>query len=93
VATDKNIADGTTLLKGMAKRFVGFCKRFGHHFKSRTHDSSTVARHYLSGLLQASKKNMERMEEVVPNSDDQALQHFCSESINGQPCNRIACGA
>ena len=64
----------------MANRFVAFCDRFSHHFRSRTHDSSVIAKHYLSGLMQANKKNMERMEEVVPNSDEQALQHFCSNS-------------
>ena len=76
----KNIADETTLLKGMASRFVAFCDRFCHYFRSHTHDSSVIAKQYLCGLMQASKKNMERMEEVVPNSDEQALQHFCSNS-------------
>ncbi|MBF0425991.1 MAG: IS701 family transposase, partial [Magnetococcales bacterium] len=37
-------------------------------------------RNYLSGLVQAQRKNMERMAEVVPESDDQALQHFLSNS-------------
>ena len=37
-------------------------------------------RHYLRGLLQAETKNMERMEEVVPDADHQALQHMLSES-------------
>ena len=36
--------------------------------------------HYLQGLLQAESKNMERMEEVVPAADHQALQHMLSES-------------
>ena len=36
--------------------------------------------HYLQGLLQAERKNMERMEEVVPEADHQALQHMLSES-------------
>ena len=30
--------------------------------------------------MQARKKNMERMAEVVPRSDEQALQHFLSNS-------------
>jgi SRSO17 transposase len=34
----------------------------------------------LKGLIQASKKNMERMAEAVPNSDDQVLQHFLTNS-------------
>jgi len=38
------------------------------------------SKQYLSGLMQARKKNMERMAEVVPESDEQALQHFLSNS-------------
>ena len=34
----------------------------------------------MRGLLQTPKKNMERMAEVVPASNDQALQHFLSKS-------------
>jgi SRSO17 transposase len=37
-------------------------------------------KHYLRGLLQAETKNMERMEEVVPEADHHALQHLLSES-------------
>ncbi len=35
---------------------------------------------YLAGLFQAEKRNMERIAEVVPDTDDQALQHFLSYS-------------
>lgn len=35
---------------------------------------------YLQGLMQASRKNMERMEEIVPDCDYQSLQHFISDS-------------
>lgn len=35
---------------------------------------------YLSGLLQANRKNMERMAEVVPDSDEQSMQHFITNS-------------
>ena len=38
------------------------------------------SKQYLSGLMQARKKNMERMAEVVPESDEQVLQHFLSNS-------------
>ena len=38
------------------------------------------SKQYLSGLMQARKKNMERMAEVVPQSGEQALQHFLSNS-------------
>ena len=38
--------------------------------------------HYLRGLMQAdpNKKNMERMEERVPNTDEQQLQHMLTDS-------------
>ena len=34
----------------------------------------------MKGLTQARKRNMERMAEKVPESDDQSLQHFLSNS-------------
>ena len=34
----------------------------------------------MKGLIQASKKNMERMSEAVPHSDDQVFQHFLTNS-------------
>jgi SRSO17 transposase len=41
-----------------------------------------TARHYLKGLFQGpkTKKNMERMEEVIPEADHQQLQHMLSNS-------------
>ena len=65
---------------GMGQRFVRFCERFGGHFRRQTRTVETSVRHYLRGLLQAETKNMERMEEVVPGADHQALQHMLSES-------------
>lgn len=35
---------------------------------------------YLRGLMQASRRNIERMRDVVPGSDEQALHHFISNS-------------
>lgn len=49
-------------------------------FKSKTRNLSFRAEQYLNGLFQAKKKNMERMAEAVPNSNDQAYQHFLSQS-------------
>lgn len=68
------------LLAGMGQRFIRFCERFGGHFRGQTRTVETPVRHYLRGLLQAETKNMERMEEVVPDADHQALQHMLSES-------------
>ncbi len=38
------------------------------------------ARAYLSGLLQAAKRNVQRMAEVVPGTEAQALHHFLAHS-------------
>ena len=67
---------------GLAKRFINFCERFAAPFRSPTHTREVPMRQYLSGLVQANKgdRNMERMAEVVPDSDDQALQHFVSHA-------------
>ncbi|MDD2467542.1 MAG: transposase [Desulfobulbus sp.] len=35
---------------------------------------------YLSGLMQAARKNVERMTEVVPETQYQSLQHFTTHS-------------
>jgi len=68
------------LLAGVGQRLLSFCDRFGSHFRSRTRTVETSVKHYLRGLFQAKTKNMERMEEVVPEADHQALHHMLSES-------------
>ena len=40
----------------------------------------TQAQAYLSGLLQATRRNVQRMAEVVPGTDAQALHHFLAHS-------------
>ena len=42
--------------------------------------TSHTAQQYLCGLMQAEKRNMERMAEEVPDSDDQVLQNFLTHS-------------
>ena len=68
------------LLAGIGQRFLNFCDRFGGHFRQRTRTVETSVRHYVRGLLQAETKNMERMEEAIPEADHQALHHMLSES-------------
>jgi SRSO17 transposase len=41
---------------------------------------SGTAQQYLCGLMQADKRNMERMAEAVPESDEQVLQNFLTHS-------------
>lgn len=57
-----------------------FSQRYHPHFKSLTRNVTQAAGDYLQGLFQSPKKNMERMEEVVPQADEQRLQHFLSQS-------------
>jgi len=68
-------------LTSIAKRFVNFCKRFAAPFQSKTRTREPQMKQYVSGLVQSDKKkNMERIAEVVPDSDAQAFQHFLSDS-------------
>lgn len=47
---------------------------------TRTRPSTSTARKYLRGLLQTDRRNMERMEQAVPDTNEQALEHFISNS-------------
>jgi SRSO17 transposase len=60
---------------------VSFVKSYRHHFQSYRHNVTEKARQYASGLMQAgSRKNMERMAEVVPDSKSRNLQQFLTHS-------------
>jgi SRSO17 transposase len=47
---------------------------------TRTRPSISTARQYLRGLFQTDRRNMERMEQAVPGTNEQSLQHFISNS-------------
>lgn len=49
-------------------------------FRCHTRDNTQTASHYIAGLLQADKANMERMQERVCGADYQGLQQFISDS-------------
>ena len=49
-------------------------------FVTKTRSVIEQSINYLSGLMQTIRKNMERMIEVVPDTEYQALQHFTSKS-------------
>ncbi len=69
------------MLDGVGERFVGFVKNYSKHFKSHHHDISEKAHQYACGLMQGgSRKNMDRMAEVVPNSNSRNLQQFLTHS-------------
>ena len=54
--------------------------QYAKHFKVHKRNVRHRAHQYLKGLLQASQRNMEKMAEVVPHTDEQALQQFLSDS-------------
>ncbi len=64
----------------MAASFISFHANYSHFFVTTTRTVATQALHYLSGLVQSVRKNVERMTEVVPDSDYQSLQHFVTHS-------------
>jgi len=56
-------------------------ENFSEHFRSYRHDVTEKARQYASGLMQAgSRKNMDRMAEVVPEAKSRNLQQFLTHS-------------
>jgi SRSO17 transposase len=69
------------VLASVGGRFVSFVKSFSYHFQSYRHDVTEKARQYACGLMQAgTRKNMDRMEEVVPDSKSRNLQQFLTHS-------------
>lgn len=69
------------MLERIGGRFVSFVKSYSHHFYVYRKDLSDKARQYASGLMQAgSKKNMDRMAEVVPDCNSRNLQQFITHS-------------
>ena len=54
--------------------------RFSDLFVCRNHDHTPTAYKYLCGLVQSERANMERMEEVVEDSDHQVLQQFLTDA-------------
>ncbi len=60
---------------------MSFVNTYTEHFQSYRHDVSDKARQYACGLMQAgSRKNMDRMAEVVPESNSRNLQQFLTHS-------------
>ena len=57
-----------------------FHHRYQGHFQRKTRSVFQAAGDYLKGLMQAKRKNMERMEEAVVEADEQRLQHMLTDS-------------
>ncbi len=64
----------------MLRRFDGRYEDYDSHFVTKTRSSGPQARTYLRGLMQARRRNIERIRDVVPGSDEQALHHFIANS-------------
>lgn len=64
----------------IGKKLYDFCLDFGDMFSAHRHNNTHTAHLYVCGLMQADKRNMERMGEHVPETDYEALQHFISGS-------------
>jgi SRSO17 transposase len=57
------------------------CEDYSHHFAVYRKDGREHARRYLAGLMGTQRrKNMGRIEEDVPETNYQGLQHFMSDS-------------
>lgn len=67
-------------LEDLADQITIYHSRFRDCFVGRTRSVVDVSKKYLFGLIQSEKRNMERMAEVVESSDDQAYQHFITNS-------------
>jgi len=59
---------------------VYFHRRYCGHCQRKTRSVFGAAGDYLKGLMQAKRKNMERMEETVVEADEQRLQPMLTES-------------
>jgi SRSO17 transposase len=60
---------------------MGFCEKYQRHFISQGRNSVGHARHYLTGLLGTQRrKNIETIENDVPDSDYQGMEQFISSS-------------
>jgi len=64
----------------LGSRLLAFGQEYASFFRTQTRNASLQAQRYLQGLLQGSRRNVERMSEVVPDSDAQALHHFLTHS-------------
>ncbi len=77
---NKDSDQPNTRIVGIANEFKNFIGSYSCYFKTATGSVDTQAEQYLCGLMEAKRRNMERMAEVVPNCDDQSLQNFLTNS-------------
>ena len=80
ITRSKSIGQPINPFIGIAEDFVSFIGRYRDYFIVTTRSVAEIAEQYLCGLMQSDKRSMERMTEVVPDSDEQSLQNFISNS-------------
>jgi hypothetical protein len=59
---------GVRFMDEVGKGFEGFIQEFADMFRSGNHDVAEIAHQYLRGLMQAERRNMERMV-VIPSTE------------------------
>ncbi|MCF6258151.1 MAG: IS701 family transposase [Gammaproteobacteria bacterium] len=64
----------------MVEDVGSFISHYSHLFQVHKRNVSERASQYLKGLLQSRQRNMEKMAETVPDTDEQSLQQFLSDS-------------
>jgi SRSO17 transposase len=64
----------------MSVAFCRFHERYKKNFVTKTRSVVTQSLQYLRGLFQVVHKNIERMVEVIPETEYQSLHHFMSHS-------------
>jgi SRSO17 transposase len=64
------------VLSNFDKHFL----QYEQYFRSKTRTVSEAARHYLCGLFQSAKSNLEKMSEVVVESSYHRLHHMLSDA-------------
>ncbi len=68
-------------VKQVIKRFYEFHDRFADCFVTKTRNMAEQGKQYMHGqLLCQNKGNMKEFEKIVPDSNDQSLNHFVSNS-------------
>ena len=67
-------------MTGVARQLVSCHGRYHKYFQRHTVNIAGRAFQYLKGLFQADKKNLERIEERVPETKYDPLQYFLSDA-------------
>jgi SRSO17 transposase len=68
-------------VKQVVKRFHEFHERYSSYFATKTRNMAEQGKQYIHGqLLCQNRGNMKEFQKIVPDSNDQSLNHFVSNS-------------